>query len=265
VSSDRDLRLTFDAAAVYYQEARPDYPEQLYADLIDLTELSHAADLLEIGCGPGKATLPLAHRGFSVTALELGSALAEQARRRLSGFAHVTVINTGFEQWRPPPNRLFDLVYAATAWKWIDPSIRCDRAAELLRPGGHLAVWAAGHAFPPNFDPFFTEIQPVYEQIGEPHVTWPPPEPAPESGTAAEMEASGHFESVQIRHYLWSARYDADRYIALLNTFSGHIAMEPTQREYLYRQIRARLRERPDGQLTRHWETTLTVGQKCEC
>lgn len=259
---DRDLRLALDAAAADYQEARPDYPEQLYADLLDLTGLSQSAQLLEIGCGPGKATLPLAHRGFSVIALELGPALAEQARRQLSEFAHVVVINTAFEQWQPPPNILIDLVFAATAWRWIDPSIRYHRAAKLLRPGGHLAVWAAGHAFPPNFDSFFTEIQSVYEPIGEPHIPWPPPEPAPETRIAAEMEASGRFKSIQIRHYLWSTRYNADRYIALLNTFSGHIAMDPTQREYLYRRIRARLRERPDGQLTRHWQTTLTVGQK---
>jgi SAM-dependent methyltransferase len=204
VSGGRDLRLTFDAAATDYQEARPDYPEQLYADLLDLTGLSECAELLEIGCGPGKATLSLARRGFSVTALELGRALAEQARRRLSEFANVAVVNTAFEHWQPHPNKLIDLVYAATAWKWIDPSIRYHRAAELLRPGGHLAVWAAGHAFPPNFDPFFTGIQPVYEHIGEPPIPWPPPEPAPDAGVAAEMEASGHFESIQVRHYLWS-------------------------------------------------------------
>jgi hypothetical protein len=76
------------------------------------------------------------------------------------------------------------------------------------------------------------------------------------------MEASGHFESVETRHYLWSIRYDADRYLALLNTFSGHIAMDPAKRYDLYREIRNRLRERTDGRLTRHWSATLTVGQR---
>ena len=64
VSGEHDLRLTFDAAAAGYQSARPDYPEQLYTDLLDLTGIDGSAELLEIGCGPGKATLPLARLGF---------------------------------------------------------------------------------------------------------------------------------------------------------------------------------------------------------
>ena len=264
VSADRDIRLTFDEAAADYYDARPDYPEQLYADLLDLTGIDGSSELLEIGCGPGKATLPLARMGFRVTALELGSAMAEQARRRLAGFPHITVINTEFEGWQPPSssNVTFDLVYAATAWKWIDPDIRYQHAADLLKPGGYLGLWAAGHAFPSDFDPFFTEIQHVYEQIGEPRLPWPPPEPAPDRVTADEMAASARFELVQTRHYVWSIRYDADRYIALLNTFSDHIAMDSARREYLFRKIRDQLGQRPDGRLTRHWSATLTVGTR---
>jgi len=114
----------------------------------------------------------------------------------------------------------------------------------------------------PALRPFFTEIQPIYDQIGEGQVCWPPPEPTPEQQTAREMEASGLFESIQLRHYLWSCRYDADRYIALLNTFSGHIVMEQSKRKHLYHKIRFLLRQRPDGQLTRHWAATLTVGRR---
>ena len=263
VSNDRELRLRFDEAAAHYQDARPGYPQQLYTDLITLTGLPPPAALLEVGCGPGKATTPLARMGFSITALELGPALAERARRRLAEFSHVSVVNAPFEEWQPPRNKLFDLVYAATAWKWIDPAIRYQRAAVHLRPAGHLAIWAAGHAFPRPFDPFFTEIQTVYEQIGEGPVRWPPPEPKPDLRTAAEMAACGHFESIRTRHYLWSCSYTADEYLALLDTFSGHIAMDPAKRDYLYQEIRRRLRQRPDGRLTRHWSATLTVGRRC--
>jgi 2-polyprenyl-3-methyl-5-hydroxy-6-metoxy-1,4-benzoquinol methylase len=72
MSADRHLRCTFDTVAAAYQDARPDYPEQLYAALLALTGLDTSADLLEIGCGPGKATLPLARLRFSVTALSSG-------------------------------------------------------------------------------------------------------------------------------------------------------------------------------------------------
>jgi hypothetical protein len=171
------------------------------------------------------------------------------------------VINTAFEQWQSEPLVHFDLAYAATAWKWIHPAVRYPRAAALPKPGGHLAVWAADAAFPSGFDPIFTEIQDDYAHIGESRIPWPP-EPTPETVTADEMESSGYFDSVHTSLYVWPVRYDAHRYLACFNTFSGHIAMDATKRDYLYRAIRARLQNRPDGSLTRHWAATLTVGRR---
>lgn len=75
MSSDRRLRATFDSAAAIYQDARPDYPAELYSDLLVITGIEPPADLLEVGCGPGKATLPLARMGFRITAIELGDAM----------------------------------------------------------------------------------------------------------------------------------------------------------------------------------------------
>lgn len=264
MSSDLRLRTTFDKAASIYQDARPDYPAELYSDLLAGTALTPPAHLLEIGCGPGKATLPLARMGFRITAVELGATLAAQARHHLAGFADVSVITSSFEDWEPPKGTRFDLAYAATAWKWVDPKVKYAKAAKLLTQGGHLAVWNADHAMPADFDPFFTEIQKTYEEIGEGHDgPWPgpPPEDVP-NPIPTELEASGHFTVVGTRLYVWALRYTADEYIALLDTFSGHIAMEPAKCEHLYQEIRRLLAERPDGRLTRHWSATLTIGRR---
>jgi hypothetical protein len=59
-------------------------------------------------------------------------------------------------------------------------------------------------------------------------------------------------------------RYDAEGYIDLLETFSGHIAMRPWQRERLYAEIRRRLAERPDGLLRRHWGAALHVASRID-
>jgi ubiquinone/menaquinone biosynthesis C-methylase UbiE len=57
---DRErLRATFDAAAARYQQARPDYPADLFGELVRLAGLSPGDRLLEVGCATGKATLPL--------------------------------------------------------------------------------------------------------------------------------------------------------------------------------------------------------------
>ena len=83
------------------------------------------------------------------------------------------------------------------------------------------------HAFPEGFDPFFTEIQDVYDEIGESYdEEWPPPRPELVADDADEIEASGLFDDVHVRRYVWARHYTADEYIALLDTFSGHIAME---------------------------------------
>ena len=67
---------------------------------------------------------------------------------------------------------------------------------------------------------------------------------------------------VEIRQYDWEIAYDADGYIELLETFSGHIAMAPWQRERLYGEIRRRLAARPDGVLRRHWGAVLHIARR---
>lgn len=263
VADDRErLRTTFDSAAGQYHQARPDYPQELFDALVDLAELRPGDHLLEIGCGTGKATAELARRGFAITCVEIGQELAAAARRTLAGFGGVEVVQDTFEAWRAPEGAVFDLVFAATAWHWIDPAVRYARAWELLRPGGHLAFWAALHVLPAGGDPFFREIQHVYDEIGEgiPEGT-PSPEPGQLPDERAEIEGSGFFTDVEVRQFDWEISYDADSYIRLLDTFSGHIAMAGWQRDRLYGEIRRRLAERPDGLLRRHWGAVLHVAR----
>jgi SAM-dependent methyltransferase len=262
VSDKREpLRRTFDTAADLYEAARPSYPEELFDDLVTLTALEPGARLLEIGCATGKATRPLLERGFSVVCVEMGAQLAERARRNLAGLP-VDIHVEPFETWEGEPGA-FALVYAATAWHWVDPAIAYRKAHRLLRPGGHLAFWSARHAFPAGFDPFFTEIQEVYDAIGESHPgAWPPPPPAQIPDQATEIEASGLFEEIQVRRYLWEKHYRAEEYIALLNTFSGHIAMDAAKREHLYQEIRRRIGRRSDPSVRRHWYAILHVARR---
>jgi SAM-dependent methyltransferase len=260
---DRErLRQTFDQAASSYQRARPDYPGELFDDLITVTGLTPGDRLLEVGCATGKATLPLARRGFRITCIELGPDLAAAARRNLAGLG-ADIIEGRFEDWQPASAEQFDLVYAATAWNWIDPARRYPLAWRALRPGGHLAFWNALHVFPDGGDPFFREIQDVYDEIGEglpPGSPWPRPGELPDQ--AAEIEASGLFEVVHIQHFDWAQIYDADSYIELLNTFSGHIAMKDWKRERLYSEIRLRLGQRPGNAVRRHWGAVLHIARR---
>jgi SAM-dependent methyltransferase len=266
VSEDREaLRSTFDAAAHRFDEARPDYPEDLFDELVRLSGVRVGDRVVEVGCGTGKATRPLAARGLRVTCVELGAQLAAEARRRLAAFPDVEVVHASFEEWEPQRGDPFDLVVAATAWHWTDPRSRYMKAWKLLRPGGHLAFWSATHVFPDDGDPFFREIQGVYDEIGEglpQDAPWP--RPGELADERAEIDGSGLFDVIGVRHFDWEVAYDAESYIELLETFSGHISMEPWQREGLYGEIRRRLEARSDGRLRRHWGAVLHVARRSE-
>jgi SAM-dependent methyltransferase len=107
----------------------------------------------------------LARRGFRVTCIEPGPQLAAAARRNLARLG-AEIIEGRFEDWRPRRGQQFGLVFAATAWDWADPAVRYALAWRALRPGGHLAFWNAGHVFPDGGDPFFRQIQDVYDEVG---------------------------------------------------------------------------------------------------
>ncbi len=255
------LRASFESAADTYEAARPSYPRELFDDLIELAGLTPPAVLLEIGCATGKATRRLAERGFRIVCVELGPRLAAQARANLAGLP-VEVHVAPFEQWEGEGER-YQLVFAANAWHWLDPAVGYGKAHRLLRSGGHLAFWDARHAFPVGFDPLFTEIQDVYDSIGEQWAgDWPPSPPELTPDQAPEIEATGLFDRIELRRYLWEARYTADEYIALLETFSGHLAMEPSKREHLYGEIRRRIAGRASPTVLRHWCSTLHVARR---
>jgi SAM-dependent methyltransferase len=264
VSADHErerLAATFDGAAELYQRARPEYPRELYDHLLRITGLPAGARLLEVGCATGKATRPLAERGFRITCIEPGTALAAAARTNLACF-DVEVVEARFEDWTPV-GEPFALVFAATAWHWLDPAVRYRKAADALEPLGYLALWGAGHVIPHSGDPFFEELQEVYDEISEslpPGTT--PPRPQELDDDREEIEASGLFEVIDITQYDWETTYDAEGYIDLLNTFSGHIAMQDWQRDRVDGEIRRRFAQRPDGFLRRHWGGVLQIARR---
>ncbi len=126
-----------------------------------------------------------------------------------------------------------------------------------------MAIWGATHIFPPGGDLFFEEIQEVYDAIRE-GLPAEAPRPAPGQlpDERGKIEESGLFEIVAVDHLDWTEDYDAEGYIRLLSTFSGHIAMAPERRERLFTEIRRRLSERPDGRLRRGWGTVLNIARR---
>jgi len=106
----------------------------------------------------------------------------------------------------------------------------------------NLAFWSATHVFPDDGDPLFTEIQDIYDEIGEalpPGASRPRPGALPDD--QAETEHGGLLRDGVTRDFDWEISYTAEEYLRLLDTFSGHIAMHPRKRDRLYSEIRRSL------------------------
>jgi SAM-dependent methyltransferase len=246
--SQDDLRRTFDEVPELYDRARPRYPSEVFDDLVSLTGLAPGDRILEIGPGTGQATLPLAERALEIVGLELGGGLAAVARRNLAAYPRVQIIEATFEDW-DAGDAQFDAVVAFTAFHWIDPTIRYARSAELLRPGGHLAVVLTDHVLPAGGDRFFADVQEDYVWLTDEEDASPPRDPADIPDLSAEIDASRLFRTVAVRRYVWDVVYTADAYLELLDTFSGHRALPEDVRSRLYAAIRRRIERQPGQQV----------------
>jgi SAM-dependent methyltransferase len=252
---------TFDEIAELYDQARRGPPDQLFTDLFAAAEIDPAnADVLEIGCGTGHATLPLARRGCRVVCVEMGANLIRIARRKLATFPQVTIVNARFEDWEP--GRAFDVVLAISSWHWLDPQVRYAKAAAALRPGGVLAFTTGGHAHPPDADPFFAEIQACYEAVGQERLKWPPPPPEEIPDSRAEIEASGYFDDVRIIRRIWTEEFTADEYVALMSTQSNHQLMDPAKRAQLFNEMHRLISARPGGRIRKQNLKILHIARK---
>lgn len=256
----RQLRTTFEEVPELYDRARPPYPQEVFDDLITVGGLPPCARILEIGCGTGRATLQLASRGCEIICIELGEQLAAIARRNLAGYPHVKVVNVDFETW-PGDKADFDAVVAFTAFHWIDPASRYEKAAALLRTRGALAVVGTKHVLPEDGDQFFVEVDEEYVELLS-DKSGPPPQPDAVPDLGEEIERSGYFENVAVRRYLWDVVYTADPYIDVLDTYSGHRALDHQTREELYARIRRRIDSRPGGTVTKAYLATLNVARR---
>src|SRR5262245_13591337 len=155
---------SFDAVADLYDEYRPAPPRDVVAAVIELSHLRRGSRVLEIGCGSGQLSVPLASYGVDLIAVEPGSHLAALATRNLAQFPNAQVEVGSFEAWSLPAE-WFDAVVCANAFHWLDPEVRFASCADALRPGGRLMILHTHHVAGGTAD-FFADAQPIYVKWG---------------------------------------------------------------------------------------------------
>ena len=138
-STPRRYGMVFDEIAAEYDRRRPAYPDELIDQACQVAGIGSGDHVLEVGCGSGQLTRGLLARGLHVTALEPGESLIALARRNLEGAGEVEFVNAPFEDV-PLPRERFQAVFSASAFHWVDPEVSWRKAADVLVPGGTLAL-----------------------------------------------------------------------------------------------------------------------------
>jgi len=130
-----------DHVAKIYDEIRPSYPIELVNEVVkDLTK-DNSTSMLEIGAGTGKATEYFAKTGHGIDCVELGENLANILIQKCRPYSNVDVFVEAFETWEAREGKLYDLIYSAQAFHWIDPNIKYSKCHSLLKPHGKLGLF----------------------------------------------------------------------------------------------------------------------------
>lgn len=242
----------FDRDPGSYEAVRPGYPDALVDDIVALARLSPGARVLEVGSGTGQATRLFLARGFAVTAVEAGPALAEATRRlgadvRVGRFEEIALEGG------------WPLVYAATSWHWIDPARGYARARALLAGGGALAVFWNEHVRGADDVGFFDATQDLYEAAGMARGRLQPSTQLHDR--TPELVASGDFGDVVRRQFPWHADYDARTYARLVGTYSDHMRLPDETRARLLDGIAALIDARFGGKIRKHYVADLYVAR----
>jgi SAM-dependent methyltransferase len=260
------LRERFGEDAELYDRMRPGYPGALFDDLAELTLRARLPDVgsgtrarvLEIGPGTGQATVALLEHGYAVSAVELSPTMAAILRHRFGSRVAVSV--GPFEDF--VADDPFDVVFSATAFHWVDPAVRLERAAEALRPGGALATVRTEHISGGTAE-FFELVQRCYEQ-------WDPATPPdlhlqPAAAIAADpLEGPGAalFFPPAYRRYEWEQSYTSVEYRNLLLTYSGHRALPAESQRGLLECITTLADTRFGGRIIKRYMNELRVATR---
>jgi SAM-dependent methyltransferase len=241
-----------------YNRVRPKYASAFLDRVVEVANLPNSGKILEVGCGPGTATLSLAKMGFSVIALEPNLAACEVARQNVAAYPNVEIINTSFEEWEPV-DREFDAIVAATSWHWVLPANKYQKAASLLKNTGTLILLWNTTMMPPlaifeSLSEIFRPDLPAFAEYKDrDREVW-------ELNIFADAAIdSGLFSNLQTEVRTNEVNYAIDDYLQLLTTYSPCIALAPASRHQLLESLRAVLAQKCGNQMPLSYQSVFHI------
>jgi SAM-dependent methyltransferase len=130
----------FDAAGDAYERARPSYPPDVVAWIVESLALGPGRRVCDLAAGTGKLTRLLASAGGTLLAIEPVEGMSQHLRVTQPDVPVVA----GTAEAIPLAHASLDAVTVAQAFHWFDADRAFAELARVLRPGGRVAlVWNA--------------------------------------------------------------------------------------------------------------------------
>jgi SAM-dependent methyltransferase len=187
---------------------------------------SPGPDVLDVGCGTGIAARQFQAAGCRVLGVEPDARMAVLARR----FGVEAEVAT-FEAW-DGGGRAFDAVIAGQAWHWVDPVAGAAKAAQVLRPGGRLAVFWNSFRPPAEVSEAFAEVnRRVLPDSLLSRGALPGPDAYSALCTKAAdgMRQAGAFGDPEEWRFDWDRPYTRDEWLDVVPTFGGFSQFPPAK------------------------------------
>ncbi|MFI6412659.1 class I SAM-dependent methyltransferase [Streptomyces sp. NPDC050585] len=254
----RRLAESFGADPERYDRARPRYPDAMVRAVV---AAAPGPDVLDAGIGTGIAARLLRAAGCAVLGVDPDARMADVARRRGD-----RVEVGAFEEW-DPAGRSFDAVVSGQSWHWIDPVAGAAKAAEVLRPGGLLAIfWNDGRPPRELADAFAEVYQRVAPDVPAARL-WRASAEEPYAAVirraADGMRAAGSFSEPEVWRFAWELPYTRDAWLDHLFTTGGHAGLHPATVARLAAGVGAAV-DAAGGSFTARFTTVALTAQRAE-
>jgi trans-aconitate methyltransferase len=239
-TAKEQIRQLYSGVASLYHQFRPRYPDSLIDQAIELSPLlkqNSDAHILEIGCGPGTLTLPLAKRGWRITAIDPGSGMIQQARQVCSDYSNVEFQEMPLQKFET--EQTFDAIIAASSLHWAlaedDRSGMIRKLHSLLKENGSLILlW--------NFprEPSDTILDAIADAIGESkpfnfgNGSLQDHKARLTEHVLAPLEESQHFAPFVTHECELNEAFPVLSFVSYLRTLSNYITMQPEEQKAFF-------------------------------
>lgn len=251
----------YSPAAEAYNKTRPRYPQKLIDQVVEIAQLSSGSKILEVGCGPGTATVAFAQLNCSMICLEPNPDFYQLAQHNCQSYSHVKIQNTFFEEWILQPLE-FDVVLAASSFHWISPEVGYPKAANALQENGYLILlW--NKELQPSYE--------VYQSLSKVYQVHAPSLDRYEDRKTQEdilkqlgnlVIDSGLFKNLICGQVTSGVTYTVDEYLMLLNTYSPYLKLEPHSKERLFAELKHLIEHSFGGSLQLSYISAFHIAQK---